>query len=514
MGVGMRVGRATHRVGAVVALSAFFIGGCIGAPPASAPAPTGAGPPSRPVPASAVPSVLPSALPSATPAVTTLAVCPPPAPGSSPVPAEPGVWPGLNPPRGLSAAAELAGAELVAAIGNPDVGSTSPAWDAFEAAVGSGREVSIRSTADIVIGHLRTACSAVAPFFDEPAAGAWAADMRGLLDGLASVTATIREGAIAHDAATIAAARQRQQTVMLDHFWQSMKGSDPEAFRVTLRNGLGTATASHVRWSAEAGSAFDGDERSAWQAGDVPGPQWIELDLGREAAVRGVRLVTWQERAGPTDHLVTFRTGAGTEQGRVPFVGSTDDRMTLAWTAATPIDHVRHVRITTLATPSQIGWREIEVTLAPLPTSGPCPVGTTPLPPVVQVRSDPSGGVSDPALAVDGNAATGWDPGPLRGGTDARGWIRVFYRSQVEIQELRILLGPGSTDARYEVVLFPPGELGEGLGTLGPVPAGGGWLSLPGPNPCLPYESVYIWVRSVEPAGSIREIEVRGTIAP
>jgi hypothetical protein len=39
-------------------------------------------------------------------------------------------------------------------------------------------------------------------------------------------------------------------------------------------------------------------------------------------------------------------------------------------------------------------------------------------------------------------------------------------------------------------------------------------VTLAGPSPCLPYESIYIWVRYVEPAGLIREIDVRGTIAP
>ncbi len=49
---------------------------------------------------------------------------------------------------------------------------------------------------------------------------------------------------------------------------------------------------------------------------------------------------------------------------------------------------------------------------------------------------------------------------------------------------------------------------------LEPVPADGGWVSLAGPNPCLPYESVYIRVSSAEPAGMIREIQVIGTEAP
>jgi hypothetical protein len=142
---------------------------------------------------------------------------------------------------------------------------------------------------------------------------------------------------------------------------------------------------------------------------------------------------------------------------------------------------------------------------------GPCPASTTAITNVARTKAFPSTGASDPALAVDGNEATGWDAGPLRGGDEARGWIRVWYGSQIRISELRVLLGPGSAAAKYDVSLFPPGELGNSLGTLESVPADGGWVSLAGPDPCLPYESVYIWVRSEEPAGVIREIQVIGT---
>ena len=80
----------------------------------------------------------------------------------------------------------------------------------------------------------------------------------------------------------------------------------------------------------------------------------------------------------------------------------------------------------------------------------------------------------------------GSDPGPIRVGTDARGWIQAVYKSQVDISDVRLLLGPGSSKAPHDIVLFPPGELGDGPRTIGPVSAGGGWVSLAGPNPCLP----------------------------
>jgi hypothetical protein len=374
--------------------------------------------------------------------------------------------------------------------------------------------VTIRASAETVVGHLRAACAAPAPFFDRPGAGAWATDVRGLFDGIAAAVAAIRDAAIGNDQSGIEAGRMRMQVALLDHFWQSMKMSDPEAYQVELRDRQWKATASHVRWSNPVGGAFDGNPASVWLAGNVPAPQWIELDFGSEATITGIRLLTYQEAAGTTDHRVAVRTATGQETELVRFTGDTRDGQWLEYTAPAPVKDIRYVRVTTVATPSMIGWREIEVTLAAGWVPGPCPASTAAITSVARTRADPSTGASDPALAVDGNEATGWDPGPVRGVQGARGWIRVWYPSQVRISEMRVLLGPGSAAAKYEVNVFPPGEMGNRLGMLEPVPAGGGWVSLAGPNPCLPYESVYIWVRSEEPAGVIREIRVIGTAAP
>ena len=257
-----------------------------------------------------------------------------------------------------------------------------------------------------MIGHLRSGCVAVAPFFDEPNAGAWAADVRGLLDGIATEVVGLGDAAMRHDEAAVTAGWARYQTVLLDHFWQSIKG-DPEAYRIQLRDGGGSATASHVRWTNTVEKAFDGDARSFWLAGDVPAPQWIEVDLGREATLTGIRLLTWQETAGPTDHQVTVRSGTGVRQELARFTDETTDGQWLRYTVPTPQERVRYVRITTLTTPSMIGWREIEVAIAEGSTPGPCPAATTLTTPVARTTADPSTGASDPALAVDGNEATG-----------------------------------------------------------------------------------------------------------
>jgi hypothetical protein len=461
--------------------------------------------PSRDVPA-APPSPAASVV-----ATDTPVACPPPVADSSPSPAEPGVWPGPNPPAGLSSAIEAETAELVAAIGNPDTGSRSPAWDAFESALTGGDPATIRASAETVIGHLRAACEAVAAYFDEPSADAWSADVRGLLDGLALAVAALRDGGVGHDNAALEAAREQLQAVLLDHFYQSFKMSDPAAWRVGLPSSGWSATASHVRWlTGEVGAALDGRADTMWLAGDVPSPQWIEVDFGAELGVSGIRLLTYQETGGATDHRVTVRTATGKETELVRFSGDTRDGQWLEFTAPSPVEQIRYVRVTTLASPSTIGWRELEVTLAAAAAPSPCPASTTIVTDIAKTAASPSAQASDPGLAVDGDQSTGWDPGPVGGVDGARGWIRVWYASEVRISEVRVLLGPGSVAATYEVVLFPPGESGSGLGTLKPVPAGGGWVPLAGPNPCLPYESVYIFVRSAEPAGIVREIQVTG----
>ena len=444
-------------------------------------------------------------------ATDTPVACPPLVADSSPSPAEPGLWPGPNPPAGLSSAIEAETAELVAAIGNPDTGSRSPAWDAFKLALTGGDPATIRASAETVIGHLRAACEAVAAYFDEPSADAWAADARGLLDGLVLAVAALRDAGVGHDNAALEAAREQLQAVLLDHFYQSFKMSDPAAWRVGLPSSGWSATASHVRWlTGEVGAAFDGRADTMWLAGDVPSPQWIEVDFGAELGVSGIRLLTYQETGGATDHRVTVRTATGKDTGACPVLGRHPRRAVARVHRAEPrgADPVRSRHDPRLALDDRLA--RAEVTLAAAAAPAPCPASTTIVTDIAKTAASPSAQASDPGLAVDGDESTGWDPGPVGGVDGARGWIRVWYASEVRISEVRVLLGPGSVAATYEVVLFPPGESGNGLGTLTPVPAGGGWVTLAGPNPCLPYESVYIFVRSAEPAGIVREIQVTG----
>lgn len=463
----------------------------------------------------------PVAIPTAAPvAMPDAVVCP--APSAAELAADPTDWSGTTPgqrSRVTHAVSDGYMAALFAGVGNLDTGSTSPAMAEFKASLTSGDTARIDTATEAVLGHLRDACAIVAPFFGDPGWVTWAREVRALLEGFAGAIGSVGQAAGADSQAGIDAGWARFADVAQDHFWQV--GSTRTHNQAMLPDGR-TATASRIRWSWDAAAAFDGSPGSFWLAGDVPAPQWIQIDFGRDVTITGIRLLTWQDAPGDTDHLLSAGTTTGDERVLGRLTGRTSDQQWLELTPDTPATGVRTVRVTTLATPSMIGWREIEFayaggslpTLQPTTAPAPCPASTTPVGSVAQAKSDPPASASDPAGAVDGDEATGWDPGPVRAGTAARGWMRVFYTRELYISGLRVLVGPGSPDATYEVVLFPPGELGDRLGVLAPVPADGGWVTIAGPNPCRPVESVYISVQSTEPAGLIREIQVLGTVVP
>jgi hypothetical protein len=174
------------------------------------------------------------------------------------------------------------------------------------------------------------------------------------------------------------------------------------------------------------------------------------------------------------------------------------------------------IRVATLATPSTIGWREIEVVrdeTAPQPSAA-CPATAAALPSGQAIRAEARGGATAPELAIDANEATGWEPGAPYPSTGSRGWIRLYYGTEALVSEVRVLLGPGAASARYEVALFAGSADGSSLGDLSPVSPDGGWATAKVDGPCVAADSVYVHVYSKEPAGSIREIRVVGTAAP
>lgn len=97
-----------------------------------------------------------------------------------------------------------------------------------------------------------------------------------------------------------------------------------------------------------------------WSAGDRP-PQWIEIDLGAPASIQAIRLLTSQSPPGPTSHQVWGRSANGTYQLLHEFNDTTGDNQWLTYSPAEPWVDIQFVKIETVASPSWVSWREIEI---------------------------------------------------------------------------------------------------------------------------------------------------------
>jgi uncharacterized protein (TIGR03437 family) len=107
--------------------------------------------------------------------------------------------------------------------------------------------------------------------------------------------------------------------------------------------------------------AVDGSPATWWSAGAFA-PQWIQIDLPAPSIVTGVRLTVSQSPNGPTVHdLYVRRQGDSQPELVREFSGTTQDQQVLTWTADQPLDGVTSIRIATVASPSWVAWREIEI---------------------------------------------------------------------------------------------------------------------------------------------------------
>jgi len=109
--------------------------------------------------------------------------------------------------------------------------------------------------------------------------------------------------------------------------------------------------------------AVDGDLDTLWSSG-LDAPQWIQIDLGQPARIAAIRLTVSQYPQGSTTHQVWVGADAGNLTLAHEFKGPTREPDVLDFTPAAPLEGVRFVRILTLASPSWVAWREIEI-LAP-----------------------------------------------------------------------------------------------------------------------------------------------------
>ena len=161
--------------------------------------------------------------------------------------------------------------------------------------------------------------------------------------------------------------------------------NQPDACTVTVLPGRNLALGKLVEVSAALPDqtpqmAVDGDPNTQWSAGGFP-TQWIQIDLDALYTIGEIRLTVGQWPAGKTVHQLWVGASPEAMQMMYQFSGNEYDFDVLNFIPATPVDHIRYVRLVTTESPSWVSWREIEV-LAPFPGSAtPIPEPTlTPTP--------------------------------------------------------------------------------------------------------------------------------------
>jgi hypothetical protein len=107
--------------------------------------------------------------------------------------------------------------------------------------------------------------------------------------------------------------------------------------------------------------AVDDDVATRWNAGGGP-VQWIEVELDGPTRVAEIRLLAAQFPAGRTRHQVAIRARGSRRLRPVhTFAGLTREGDWLVYRPASPLRGVTAVRVTTLASPSWVAWKEVVV---------------------------------------------------------------------------------------------------------------------------------------------------------
>lgn len=104
----------------------------------------------------------------------------------------------------------------------------------------------------------------------------------------------------------------------------------------------------------------DGMALTQWDAG-ASAPQWIEIDLQQPSTVTSIRLLVAQWPEGETTHQVFARTASADYQLVHTFQGYTKQNVWLEFSPEIPLKDIRHIRIRTVASPSWVAWRELQV---------------------------------------------------------------------------------------------------------------------------------------------------------
>lgn len=129
--------------------------------------------------------------------------------------------------------------------------------------------------------------------------------------------------------------------------------------------GANIALGKSVRYSNQTGGltgelAVDGDFGTLWNSGGGP-KQWIQIDLGGSFNILEIRLSISQYPEGETIHQVLGKGPGGEYTLLIEFKGTTKDGQTLVFSLSEPVGEIQFIRIETIASPSWVAWREIEI---------------------------------------------------------------------------------------------------------------------------------------------------------
>jgi hypothetical protein len=126
---------------------------------------------------------------------------------------------------------------------------------------------------------------------------------------------------------------------------------------------LGKSVSVSATYAGYPGSnAVDGSAATWWSTGGFA-PQWIQVDLGAPHTIAEIRLNTAQSPSGPTTHNIygSASGAAGSWQLLNTFQESTTDSQVLDYMPSQPLTSIRYIKVETTASPSWVGWREIQV---------------------------------------------------------------------------------------------------------------------------------------------------------
>lgn len=98
-------------------------------------------------------------------------------------------------------------------------------------------------------------------------------------------------------------------------------------------------------------------EGMPWNAGAHP-PQWIEIDLGEPRLVHRVFLDLAQNPAGFTEHIVYGDIVPNPQKQLKSLAGETSNGHHFHVSLEKP-EWIRYLRISTIVSPSWVGWRSI-----------------------------------------------------------------------------------------------------------------------------------------------------------